>query len=141
MAKVTIKPAGNLQLPAGFRLSDLVCVEAVNHSSVANQPDVFALANLHKVAALMEKVKTVLGGLPVTILAGFRSVGLNDLLGGEPDSPLLRGGAVRFCCPEYGDAQAIYAAVANSGVKFGEVALGCDWVQISILNKDKTHES
>lgn len=135
MAKVTIKPAGNHKLSAGFWLSDLVCAESARHPTVVNQPDVFALANLHKVAAMVEKVKAVLGGLPVAILAGFRSVDLNDLLGGEPDSPMLRGEAVRFCCPEYGDAQAVYAAVVNSGIKFGEVTLGCGWVQVSISNK------
>ena len=65
------------------------------------------LENLKRTAAVMEKVRTLLGNLPVTVSSGYRSLALNSAVGGSTTSAHCFGLACDFICPGFGTPQDI----------------------------------
>ena len=72
-----------MQLSEHFTLEELT---ATSHREFDNTPKANELANLMRLAAMLEQVKTVLGGKPVMINSGFRSKQVNDSVGSKDTS-------------------------------------------------------
>ena len=72
-----------MQLSEHFSLEELT---ATSHRQFDNTPKANELANLMRLAAMLEQVKTVLGGKPVMINSGFRSKQVNDSVGSKDTS-------------------------------------------------------
>lgn len=132
MPKVTIKAAGNVKLSPNFWLSDFAHSELAERMGIDNHPDPHAIANLYRLAKLMEKVRAALGDAPISVLSAYRSVALNELLNGEPDSPLLLGEGVNFRCPSRGSPLDICRAIVRSRIKFGTLTLEGKWACITL---------
>lgn len=132
MAKVTIAPAGNLKLSPNFWLSELTASQTAERLGLPNQPDTFALSNLHKTAALLERVRTLLGNRPILVSSGFRGPELNRAIGGAANSDHMRGEAADFRCPAHGAPLEICRAIAQSDIKFGQLIWEGSWVHISV---------
>lgn len=127
---------GGIQLSPHFWLSEFTDSSTAVRLGIENAPDPLASGNLFKTAALMEEVRKLLGGLPIIINSGYRSEALNRAVGGSRVSDHLRGDACDFRCPAYGTPLQIAAAIAKSGIKFGQLILEYNsWIHISIPNR------
>ena len=132
---------GGVQLSPHFWLSEFIESNTATRLGINNSPDPLAQANLFKVAALMEEVRKLLGGKPIIVSSGYRSEALNRAVKGSRVSDHLRGEACDFTCPGYGTPLQIAAAIAKSGIKFGQLIeeFG-DWVHISLPNRSVNNE-
>lgn len=126
---------GGIQLSPHFWLSELTESATATRLGIDNAPDPLVQANLFKLAALMEEVRKLLGGKPITVNSGYRSEALNRAVGGSRVSDHLRGEACDFTCPGYGTPLQISAAIAASGIKFGQLIFEGTWVHISLPNR------
>lgn len=80
---ITLDPS--MQLSKYFTLGDLT---TTTHN-VDNTPDVQSLANLQKLAALLDQIYDTIG--PFTVTSAYRSPALNALIGGASSSQHMRG--------------------------------------------------
>ncbi len=75
-----------------MNLSPHFTLEELTHSDVGvrngwnNTPSDKEVANLRRLAGLLEKVKEALGGKPVMINSGFRNKQVNDAVGSKDTS-------------------------------------------------------
>jgi len=58
-----------------------------------------AVANLPRLAAFLEEIKTLLGGKPIMVNSGFRSEAVNNAVGSSNKSDHRRGGAADIRVP------------------------------------------
>jgi len=140
MTKVICKPAMPMRLSPNFFLSELTTSEMAERRGIDNQPDAMALANLFKVAALLEEVRALLGNKPISPSSGYRAPALNKAVGGSDTSDHMTGEAVDFRCPSFGNPADVARAIAASGVKFGQLIFEGTWVHISLPNRAKNQE-
>lgn len=126
---------GGIQLSPHFWLSEFIESDTATRLGIDNSPDPLVQANLFRTAALMEEVRKLLGGKPVVVSSGYRSDALNRAVKGSRVSDHLRGEACDFTCPAFGTPLQIAAAIAASGIKFGQLIFEGSWVHISIPNR------
>ena len=79
-----------MMLSPNFSLAELTISEFAAHMEIDNTPGPAALANLHRLAIALEKVRAWLGR-PVIIRSGYRSPGVNKGVGGARKSAHLIG--------------------------------------------------
>lgn len=126
---------GEIQLSPHFYLSELTVSDKAVRMGLNNTPDPIAVANLFKMAALMEEVRRVLGNRPISTSSGYRSPTVNKAVGGSRTSDHLSGSACDFICPGYGSPLEICRALVKAGVKFGQLIEEGSWVHISLPNR------
>lgn len=124
---------GAVQLTPNFYLSEFTESTTAARLGINNSPDPLAVANLYKVAALLERVRKLLGNRVIIVSSGFRSAALNAAVGGSRTSDHMRGEACDFKAPGFGTPTQICKAIASSGIPFGQLIdeFG-SWVHISI---------
>jgi zinc D-Ala-D-Ala carboxypeptidase len=134
MVKVIQASAAQIRtrLSPNFLLLELTDSDKARACGINNAPDNLALSNLFKTAELLEKVRTALGGKAILVSSGYRSVALNDAVGGSSTSDHLRGEAADFRCPAFGTPLDVCHAIVASGIKFGQLIYEGTWVHISI---------
>ena len=84
-----------MMLSPNFSLAELTISEFAAHMEIDNTPGPAALANLHRLAIALEKVRAWLGR-PVIIRSGYRSPGVNKGVGGARKSAHLTGLAADY---------------------------------------------
>lgn len=135
MSKVIRKPAENLRLAPHFFLSEFVESESAERLGIDNTPDPLALANLFKLAAMMEEIRALLGGKVISVSSGYRAPALNVAVGGSLTSDHVRGEACDFKCRSFGTPLDVARAIAKSNIKFGQLIWEGSWVHISLPNR------
>lgn len=123
---------GSIQLTPHFFLSEFIESDTAFRNGIDNTPDPFVTANLVKVAALLEKVRSALGDKVITVTSGYRCPKLNAMVGGRPTSEHLTGSAADFRCYGFGNPLQVAQAIINAGIKFGQLIYEGSWVHISI---------
>jgi hypothetical protein len=124
-----------MKLSEHFTLEELT---ATSHRQFDNTPNASELANLVRLAAFLEEVKTALGGKPVMINSGFRSKAVNDSVGSKDTSQHRIGCAADIRVPGMTPKEVVEACIkANIGYdqiieEFGS------WTHISVPNTDST---
>lgn len=117
-----------------FALAELTFSATAARLGLDNEPNPFQLANLRDTAERLEAVRALLGGHPLTITSAYRSVAVNQAVGGVQFSAHLSGHAADFVCPEYGSPLAICEALAAAHqIEFDQVIQEGSWVHISFL--------
>jgi hypothetical protein len=125
------------QLPPGyltphFSLAELTFSRRAMKLGISNQPGPEALKNLHRLAALMEEVRSLLGNVPVLSLSGFRSSVLNEFVNGANDSDHIHGLADDFHAPRFGSPLDICRRLAaERDLGFAQLIYEGTWVHIS----------
>lgn len=104
----------DLQLSPHFWLSEFVTSASAERAGLRNEPQAWQIRNLASVALMLENVRGLLGGVPISITSGYRSPAVNKLVGGANKSAHLRGLAADFIAPGYGTPHAIAQALARS---------------------------
>ena len=114
-----------------FSLAELT---RTDHRSLDNSPDAAALANLHRLAEFLERVREVLGGRAVVINSAYRSKAVNDAVGSKDTSQHRLGCAADIRVPGM-TPDAVVRAVRASGLAYDQLIREFDsWTHISIPN-------
>ncbi len=121
-----------MQLSPHFSLSEFTLSQTASRLGVDNTPDETVIARLRQTAESMEEVRDLLGGKPILISSGYRSLAVNRALGSSDTSAHIKGYAVDFICPAFGSPLAICKALSKSKLEFDQIIeeMGT-WVHIS----------
>jgi len=120
-----------MNLSEHFTLEELT---ATSHREFDNTPKASELANLMRLAALLEQVKTVLGGKPVMINSGFRSKQVNDSVGSKDTSQHRLGCAADIRIPGMTPNEVV-KAIMDSDIPYDQLIREFDsWTHISVTN-------
>jgi hypothetical protein len=121
----------NEALSPNFTLDELTHTD---HREFDNTPNDAELANLYRLAGLLEQVKHVLGGKPVMVNSAFRSKQVNDAVGSKDTSQHRHGCAADIRVPGMTPDEVV-RAVIFAGVPFDQIIREFDrWTHISIPN-------
>lgn len=111
------------QLSTHFSLRELTASETADRDGIDNTPTPEALANLHTLAATLEKVRAIwFNQRAIHVANGYRSPELNARVGGVPNSDHMLGYAADFHVDGLSDKEAALA-IAASSVKFDQLIL------------------
>jgi hypothetical protein len=120
-----------MNLSEHFTLEELT---ATSHREFDNTPKASELANLMRLAALLEQVKTVLGNKPVMINSGFRSKQVNDSVGSKDTSQHRIGCAADIRIPGMTPNEVV-KAIMDSDIPYDQLIREFDsWTHISVPN-------
>jgi zinc D-Ala-D-Ala carboxypeptidase len=123
-----------VNLSPHFTLEELTRSEVAARNGWDNSPNQEEIANLQRLAYLLEKVKEAVGGKPVMINSGFRSKQVNDSVGSKDSSQHRIGCAADLRVPGMTPKQVVEACIAAS-VPFDQIILEFDsWTHISVPN-------
>ena len=125
-----------------FTLEELTHSDAAVRHGWDNIPNGDEIANLTRLAQLLEQVKKAVGGKPVMINSGFRSKQVNDSVGSKDSSQHRLGCAADIRVPGMTPRQVVDACIAAK-VPFDQIILEFDaWTHLSVANspdKDLRH--
>jgi len=110
-----------VRLTDHFTLDELTFSQTAAREGIDNTPPPAALANLHRMAALMEQIRALLGGRAVHISSGYRCPVLNRRVGGATKSAHMDGLAVDFTVPSLGSPHEVALAIAASNLQFDQL--------------------
>lgn len=103
-----------------------------DHREFDNTPNSDELANLKRLAAFLEQVKTILGGKPIMVNSAFRSKQVNDAVGSKDTSQHRIGCAADIRVPDMTPDQVVKAVMA-SGIGYDQIIREFDrWTHISV---------
>jgi hypothetical protein len=127
-----------MNLTEHFTLDELTASEAAERNGWDNTPNETELANLKRLAAFLEEVKTALGGRPVMVNSAFRNKQVNDSVGSKDSSQHRIGCAVDIRVPQLTPDQVVKAVIA-AGLEYDQLIREFDrWTHISIPNTPET---
>jgi uncharacterized protein YcbK (DUF882 family) len=114
-----------------FTLEELTHTD---HRQFDNAPNASELANLTRLATLLEQVKTVLGNKPIMVNSAFRSKQVNDAVGSKDSSQHRIGCAADIRVPGVTPDEVV-RAVIESGIGYDQIIREFDrWTHISVPN-------
>lgn len=124
-----------MNLSPHFTLDELTHTD---HRQFDNTPNASEMANLVRLAAFLEDVKTVLGGKPVMINSAFRCKAVNDAVGSRDTSQHRIGCAADIRVPGMTPDEVVKAVMA-AGLGYDQVIREFDrWTHISIPNNPES---
>ena len=117
-----------------FTLAELTVTD---HREFKNEPNPSEIANLQRLAGLLEQVKSVLGGVPIMVNSAFRSKQVNDAVGSKDTSQHRLGCAADIRVPAMTPDQVVKAIIAAK-LPFDQLIREFDrWTNISVPNDPK----
>ena len=117
------------KLTEHFTLEELTHTD---HREFDNTPNEAEKANLERLAAFLEEVKTVLGGKPIMINSAFRCKQVNDAVGSKDTSQHRIGCAADIRVPNMTPDEVVQAVIA-SGIGYDQIIREFDrWTHISV---------
>jgi hypothetical protein len=115
-----------------FTIEELTFSETATRKGIDNTPSQEVLDNLLITAWSMENVRELLNNNPILISSGYRCLELNTLLGSKPTSAHIKGLAVDFTCPKFGDPYDILDAIFKSDIQYNQLLCEFDkWCHLS----------
>jgi hypothetical protein len=117
-----------------FTLAELTVTD---HREFKNEPNPSEIANLQRLAGLLEQIKSVLGGVPIMVNSAFRSKEVNDAVGSKDTSQHRLGCAADIRVPAMTPDQVVKAVIAAK-LPFDQLIREFDrWTHISVPNDPK----
>jgi uncharacterized protein YcbK (DUF882 family) len=118
-----------MNLSEHFTLDELTHTD---HRQFDNTPNASEMANLVRLAAFLEEVKSVLGNKPVMVNSAFRCKEVNDAVGSKDSSQHRVGTACDFRVPSMTPDEVVKAVIA-SGIGYDQIIREFDrWTHISV---------
>ena len=120
-----------------FSLEELTHTD---HRELDNTPNSSEINNLKRVADLLEKVKTLLGGKPIMVNSAFRSAQVNAAVGSKDTSQHRVGCAADIRVPGVTPDEVVKAVMA-SDIAYDQIIRefatpeGGGWTHISVPNE------
>ena len=122
-----------MNLSEHFTLEELVYSDIAKRHSLDNNPDQFTIANLTRLAKLLEDVRALFGK-PIRINSAYRSITVNSLLGSKPTSQHCIGCAADIHIDGLTPEQVV-KTIMNSTIQYDQLIKEFDsWVHISVPN-------
>jgi zinc D-Ala-D-Ala carboxypeptidase len=125
-----------MQISEHFTLEELSFSEAAARLGLDNTPDPIVFTNLGLVAAVMERIRTLLGGRPIAVHSGYRSPQVNKAVGGAATSAHCLGLACDFVCSEFGTPYDVALAIQKSDIEYDQLILEYGWVHVGLAQKE-----
>ncbi|WP_422099110.1 D-Ala-D-Ala carboxypeptidase family metallohydrolase [Variovorax sp.] len=119
-------------LSTHFSLAELTASQTAARNGLKNEPGPDALANLRRLAVVLEDVRTALLQAPMLVSSGFRSANVNALVGGAADSAHKDGRAADFTAPRFGSPRDVCQRIVDAGITFDQLIYEGTWVHIGI---------
>jgi len=120
-----------MNLSPHFTLDELTYTD---HRQFDNTPNALEMANLVRLANLLEQVKTAIGGKPVMVNSAFRCKQVNDAVGSKDTSQHRIGCAADIRVPSMTPDEVVKAVIA-SGIGYDQIIREFDrWTHISVPN-------
>lgn len=120
-----------MNLSPNFTLDELTHTD---HREFDNVPNESELANLTRLAAFLETVKTAVGGKPVLVNSAFRCKQVNDAVGSKDSSQHRIGCAADIRVPGMTPDEVV-RAIIHAALPFDQVIREFDrWTHVSIPN-------
>jgi hypothetical protein len=114
-----------------FSLAELTHTD---HREFDNIPNTDEIANLQRLAELLEKVKALLGNKPVMINSAFRCKQVNDAVGSKDTSQHRLGCAADIRIPGVLPDEVVRTVIA-SGLPYDQIIREFDrWTHISVTS-------
>ena len=125
-----------MNLSPHFTLEEFTISGEAARRGIVNDPPAELLPVLKRTALGLETARIRLGGTPIQVSSGYRCLALNRALGSKDSSQHVKGEAVDFICPRFGNPANIVAALKYSDVPYDQLILeyarsGGGWVHIS----------
>lgn len=121
-----------MNLSPNFTLEELTHTD---HREFDNTPNATELANLTRLAAFLEEVKSVIGGKPIMVNSAFRSKAVNDAVGSKDSSQHRVGCAADIRVPGMTPDEVVKALIA-AGLGYDQVIREFDrWTHVSVTNQ------
>jgi len=121
-----------MKISEHFTLEELSFSETAARLGLDNAPNPMVIANLGLVAAVMEKIRSLLEDRPIVVHSGYRSIEVNRAVGGVVTSAHCHGLACDFVCPTYGAPAKVALAILNSGIEYDQLILEYGWVHVGL---------
>ena len=118
-----------------FTLEELSFSEAAARFGLDNTPDASVTTNLGLVAAVMERIRTLLGNKPIVVHSGYRSLKVNQAIGGVATSAHCLGLACDFICPTFGTPVEVALAILHSDIEYDQLILEYGWVHVGLAQE------
>jgi hypothetical protein len=104
------------ELPPGyltenFTLAEMIYSDTAKAMGLENYPNDKQTENLQRLCDVLELIRSLCGGNPVTVSSGYRCPELNAAVGGVSDSAHVHGLAADITIPEFGTPTQICEAV------------------------------
>lgn len=103
-----------------FNVAELTRSDTAQARGIDNTAPPEVLANLQRLAELLERVRAVLG-VPVHISSGYRSPALNRAVGGVANSVHMSGLAADITAPAFGTPLQVAQAIQAAGIEFDQL--------------------
>ncbi|MGO9865017.1 MAG: D-Ala-D-Ala carboxypeptidase family metallohydrolase [Terriglobales bacterium] len=126
-----------MKISEHFTLEEFCFSETAARLGLDNTPNAIAIANLGLVAAVMEKIRTLLEDGPIVVHSGYRSVEANRAVGGVATSAHLQGLACDFVCPAFGTPDKVALAILKSGIEYDQLILEYGWVHVGLAQEGR----
>ena len=126
-----------MNLIPNFTLEELTHSELAERKNLDNTPNASEVANLTRLAALLEQVRTLLGK-PIMINSGFRSKPVNDSVGSKDTSQHRIGCAADIRVPGMTPKQVVETCIA-ADIPFDQIIEEfSSWTHLSVPNDAST---
>ena len=119
-----------MNLTEHFTLEELVSSQMATRRRLDNRPGLTEVANLRRVAALLEEVRALVGG-PVTVSSGYRSPAVNAAVGGASKSAHVHGLAADISAPGV-TPRKLAQMIRDSEIEFDQLIYEGTWVHIGL---------
>jgi zinc D-Ala-D-Ala carboxypeptidase len=124
-----------MKISEHFTLEELSFSEAAARLGLDNTPTSIVITNLGLVAAVMERIRTLLGDRPIVVHSGYRSPEVNHAVGGVVTSAHCRGLACDFVCSAFGTPAEVALAISNSDIEYDQLILEYGWVHVGLAEE------
>ena len=126
-----------MNLSPNFTIEELTVSEIAARRNLDNTPNATEVANLVRVAELLEQVRALLGK-PILVNSAFRSKAVNDAVGSRDTSQHRLGCAADIRVPGLTPKQVVQACI-DAKIPFDQVIEEFDsWTHISVPNTPST---
>ena len=120
-----------MKLSPNFSLNELTVSTTAARKGWDNTPNATEIANLTRVASLLEQVRSLFN-LPIVVNSGFRCKILNDYIGSKDTSQHRIGCAADITIPGKTPKQVV-EAIVKSDIPYDQVIQEFDsWIHISV---------
>jgi len=121
-----------MKISEHFTLEEFSFSLAAARLGLDNTPIPIIITNLSFVAAVMEKIRTLLGDRPIVVRSGYRSVAVNQAVGGVATSAHCHGLACDFVCPLFGTPAEVARTILKSVIDYDQLILEYGWVHVGL---------
>jgi hypothetical protein len=119
-----------VNLSPHFSLAELVSSQVATGKGIDNAPAPAIVANLTRLAALLEQVRALVGA-PIAISSGYRSPALNKAVGGAANSAHVLGLAADISTAKL-TPKALALLIRQSDIAFDQLIYEGTWVHIAL---------